>query len=88
MTTAFTATATVGHPVDGVWAQLVDWDKERLATVAALDPGRSMTLSRPFDERRGVASRTRDQVCDSASGRRPAGRLRRHVHVHPLWRGP
>ena len=74
MTTAFTASATVGHPVGDVWERLVDWDtadrwmsgveavraagplatgsslvftargKERMATIAALDPGRSITL--------------------------------------------
>lgn len=74
MTTAFTATTTVGHPVGTVWERLVDWDtahrwmpgvgavraegpvaagstvvftsrgKERRATIAALEPGRSITL--------------------------------------------
>ncbi|MGA9747076.1 MAG: SRPBCC family protein [Nocardioides sp.] len=74
MTTAFTARATVGHPVAAVWERLVDWDsadrwmrgvdavraqgpvevgstivfttrgKERLATIAALHPGRSITM--------------------------------------------
>ncbi len=74
MTTAFTASTTVGQPVGAVWERLVDWDtadqwmpgvdavrapgplaagstlvftargKERLATVAALEPGRSITL--------------------------------------------
>lgn len=74
MTTAFTASTTVGQPVGAVWERLVDWDtanrwmpgvdavratgplaagstlvftargKERLATVAALESGRSITL--------------------------------------------
>ena len=74
MTTAFTASATVGQPIGDVWERLVDWDtahrwmpgvdavrapgplaagssvfftargKERVATIAALDPGRSITL--------------------------------------------
>lgn len=74
MTTAFTASTTVAHPVGTVWERLVDWDtahlwmpgvaqvraegpvaagstvvftargKERLATIAALEPGRSITL--------------------------------------------
>ena len=74
MTTAFTASTTVGQPLDAVWTRLVDWDtahrwmpgvgavraegplaagstlvftargKERRATIAALEPGRSITL--------------------------------------------
>lgn len=74
MTTAFTATTTVGYPVATVWERLVDWDtahrwmpgvgaargegpvapgstvvftargKERRATIATLEPGRSITL--------------------------------------------
>jgi carbon monoxide dehydrogenase subunit G len=74
MTTAFTAEATLDHPVGAVWERLVDWDnahrwmpgvqavrangpvvagstlvfisrgKQRSATIAAVDPGRSFTL--------------------------------------------
>ena len=74
MTTAFTATTTIGHPIGAVWERLVDWEtvdrwmpgvdavraqgpvapgstlvftargKERLATITALEPGRSITL--------------------------------------------
>ena len=74
MTEVFTAEITIDHPVDAVWARLIDWDtaaqwmpgvdalraqgptvagttlvfttrgKERAARIAALDPGRSITL--------------------------------------------
>jgi uncharacterized protein YndB with AHSA1/START domain len=74
MTEVFTAHTTIDHPVDAVWARLVDWDsaarwmsgvdalhadgptaigttlifttrgKQRTGQIAALDPGRSITL--------------------------------------------
>jgi carbon monoxide dehydrogenase subunit G len=74
MTEVFSAETTIDHPVDAVWARLIDWDfaarwmsgvdamrvdgptatgttlvfttrgKERTGQIAALDPGRSITL--------------------------------------------
>ena len=74
MTEVFTAQTTIDHPVDAVWARLIDWDaaarwmpgvdamrvdgpiatgtalvfttrgKQRTGQIAALDPGRSITL--------------------------------------------
>jgi carbon monoxide dehydrogenase subunit G len=74
MTEVFTVETTIDHPVEVVWARLVDWDcaarwmpgvealrahgptamgttlvfttrgKQRTGQIAALDPGRSLTL--------------------------------------------